>query len=961
MGKIFNISSSNCFVDVLANKLLEDYKDNLLDLADVLILLPNRRACRSLSEAFVRLKGLRPTILPQMKAMGDIKEDEIVLSGINIEAELMNIPPVIEPVERKMLFMRLIMKRYEDFGLERISLSQACSLAQELGDLIDIAQMHNLDWDNLNKLVPEEYASHWQETLKFLAIITKYWPEILNERGVVDSGWRKNKLIEVQAEIWKKQKPKQRIIVAGTTAVSPAMKKLVKEVLQLEKGEVWLYGLDVLLEEEAFESIDETHPQFELKQLIDFLGVKRDEIKKIVVSRDEGREKLISEIMRPAEYSDEWRNIKDCFDKKSLEGLKLVECSDQRTEALSIALLIRKALQKKDKTIALITPDRVLARRVASELLRWNIFVDDSAGIPLANTKWGIFMRLCAEAVLPNVKKDQLLACMKNSMCLFGKNKEEVNKLVYYLDKEVFRKKEKNEEAELFWNDFQCKAKDFASVFAKDKDCLSNIIRKHILFAESLADSMKVKGAENLWRNEDGETGALFINEWIDKADILGDINTSEYISLFETMMSGVVVRNKTFSGRNVRILGPIEARLSHFDMIILGGCNEGVWPVLPDADPWMSRPMKKEFGLELPEKQIGVLGLDFSNLLGAENIYLTRAKMSGGTPTIKSRWWMRLETVLQAVDFDKENILDREILDLAEFLDAPDKQIKINAPSPKPPVEARPRKMSASAFEKLLRDPYGVFAEYILNLKPLEDLDKETDARDFGNLVHKVLENFSNKYSSEYPENAEQQLIELGTKELEDSDFANEKKVFWYPKMVKMMKWIAENENIYRKEVRRVNSEVWGSVCFENLPGGIFEIYAKADRIDETIDGKVNIIDYKTGQARTVAEIKKGYAPQLPIEGIIAKKGGFSGIKKADVNSLMYWKLGSKTVQVNEEVNGVLSETEDRIIEVINLFDFETTGYLSRPNPKSAPQYSDYEHLARVKEWSVKEDGEDE
>ena len=92
MGKIFNISSSNCFVDVLADKLLEDYKDNLLALADVLILLPNRRACRSLSEAFVRLKGMKPTILPQMKAIGDIKEDELVLSGTNIEKELLNIP-----------------------------------------------------------------------------------------------------------------------------------------------------------------------------------------------------------------------------------------------------------------------------------------------------------------------------------------------------------------------------------------------------------------------------------------------------------------------------------------------------------------------------------------------------------------------------------------------------------------------------------------------------------------------------------------------------------------------------------------------------------------------------------------------------------------------------------------------------------------------------------------------------
>ncbi len=961
MGKIFNISSSNCFVDVLADKLLEDYKDNLLALADVLILLPNRRACRSLSEAFVRLKGMKPTILPQMKAIGDIKEDELVLSGTNIEKELLNIPPVIEQIERKMLFMRLIMKRYEDFGLERISLSQACFLAQELGNLIDIAQMYNLDWNNLEKVVPEEYASHWQETLKFLAIITKHWPDILNERGVVDSGWRKNKLIEIQAEIWKKQKPKQRIIVAGTTAVSPVMKKLVKEVLQLENGEVWLYGLDMLLEEEAFESVDETHPQFELKQLIDYLEIKRNEIEKIVISKDETREKLISEIMRPAEYSDEWRNIKNSLNKKGLEGLKLIECEDQRKEALSIALLIRRSLNEKNKTIALITPDRGLARRVASELLRWNIFVDDSAGIPLVNTKWGIFMRLCAEAVLPNVEKDRLLACMKNSMCLFGKNKEEVNKLVYCLDKDIFRKKEKNEEAEGFLKDFQYKAEDFANVFMKERGCLSNILRKHILFAESLADSIEIKGFENLWKEEDGEAGALFINDWIDKADILGDINTSEYINLFEAMMNGIMVRNKSSSNKCVRILGPIEARLSHFDTIILGGCNEGVWPVLPDADPWMSRPMKKEFGLELPEKQIGVLGLDFSNLLGANNVYLTRAKMNSGTPTIKSRWWMRLETVLQAIEYDKENLLDKDILNLVELLDVPERQIKIKAPSPKPPVEARPRKMSASAFEKLLRDPYGVFAEYILKLKPLDDLDKETDARDFGNLVHKVLEDFNNKYPTKYPENAEQELIRLGEKELEDGEFAKEKKVFWYPKMIKMMKWIAENEDDYRKKVRRVNSEVWGKVCFENLSGGNFELYAKADRVDETIDGKVNIIDYKTGQARTVAEIKKGYAPQLPIEGIIAEKGGFENIKKADVDSLMYWKLGNKTVQVNEDISEVLSETEKHIVEVVNLFDFETTGYISRPNPKSAPQYSDYEHLARVKEWSVKEDGEDE
>ena len=158
MGKIFNVSSSNCFVEILAEKLLNDYQNNILELSKVLILLPNRRAQRSLSDAFVKLNGMTPTLLPQMRAIGDVSEDEIMLSGQNVQNEFVNLPEVIDPKERTMLFMRLIMSRYKDFGLEKVSLSQACSLALELGGLIDTAQMYGLDWSNLKKLAPEEYA-----------------------------------------------------------------------------------------------------------------------------------------------------------------------------------------------------------------------------------------------------------------------------------------------------------------------------------------------------------------------------------------------------------------------------------------------------------------------------------------------------------------------------------------------------------------------------------------------------------------------------------------------------------------------------------------------------------------------------------------------------------------------------------------------------------------------------------
>ena len=961
MPKIFNISASNCFVEALASSLLNDYRNRELELADVLILLPNRRACRSLADAFVRLQGMKPTLLPQMKAIGDVKEDELILSGGNAAAEFLNLPPAIEPLERTMLFTRLIIGRYSEFGIEKISLAQACGLAQELGSLIDTAAMYNLDWNNLEKLAPGEYAAHWQETLKFLAIITRYWPDILNDRQVIDAGTRKNILIEKQSDIWQQLKPAQRIIIAGTTAVSPAMKKLVKTVLELPAGEVFLAGLDQNLEDSAWQQIDETHPQFELKQLLDYLQIDRLAIPCLLPPANPAREKLISEIMRPAAASDYWRQLAGSLDTKAVDGINLIECDDPRTEALTIAVLIRRALETPGRTIALITPDRNLARRVAGELQRWEIIVDDSAGIPLAQTPWGIFMRLAATAVSPDAGKEQILALLKNKLFAGGISKQQAARAAEKLDKILWRQNQEDADASALLQTFQQLGSELGNLLALSQASLTRLLQAHIAFAEVLAADDQISGQQTLWCGDDGEAGAAFIADWLEKTDILGEIDPGEYLSLFEAMMSGIMVRSRHPSHPRVRILGPMEARLNHFDEVILGSFNEGIWPPSPAADPWMSRPMKRDFGFEQPEKQIGVLGLDFANLLGAPKVYLTRAKMNEGTPTIKSRWGMRLQTVLQALEIDSSILIESNCRQWAEELDMPSQFIKIEAPAPRPPLQARPRRLSASAFEKLLRDPYSVFAEYILKLKPLEELEPEADASDFGNIVHNVLEEFGNRYPDKYPDNAKDVLLQMGQQALERSGFAEEKQAFWRPKYAKMVDWIVSNETEYRREISKIHNEVWGRFFIENIPGGKFEIYAKADRLDETLDGKINIIDYKTGRARTASEVKNGYAPQLPIEGLIAAAGGFENIKKADVNSLMYWKLGDKIIRIDDGIDNILSQTKQHISEVINLFDFETTGYLSRPNPKNVPEYSDYEHLARVKEWSVQEEEDDE
>ena len=960
MPAVYNIPASDCFVETLAAKLLDDCRGRELDLAGILILLPNHRACRSLAEAFVRKKGMSPTLLPQMRAIGDVTEDELILSGQHADREFLALPPAVDPLERTLLFMRLIMSRYAEFGLERISLAQSCRLAAELGSLIDRASLQNLDWSNLASLAPEEYAVHWQETLKFLNIITAYWPDILAERGVIDAGDRKNRLIEAQCRIWQQNPPPQRIIIAGTTAVSPAMKLLVKTVLTLPRGEVYLAGLDTCLEEDAWEKIDETHPQFELKQLLDYLQINRSSVMPLVASKNPGREKLISEIMRPAVCSHRWRLLDGTLSAEAVDGIRLIECPDSRSEALTIAVLIRHVLQTPEKTVALITPDRSLARRTAAELRRWNINVDDSAGIPLAQTPWGIFMRLCIAAVAPDSGKEELLALFKNPLFSCGMNKKSAAGLAARLDKDVWRGGEQNADVDSFLHTVRSHAGDLIRLFQAGKAHLQEILTKHLMLAEAFAADDRQPGSALLWQNEDGEAGAAFMSGWLEHAAVLGDIETAEYLPLFETMMASVMVRSKRPSHHRVRILGPMEARLNHFDTVILGGVNEGIWPPAAAADPWMSRPMKRDFGFEQPEKQIGVLALDFANLLGAADVCLTRSCMTDGAPTVKSRWWMRLETVLQALNINKTVVEETEYQQLAAALDRSERQIKIAAPAPTPPLAARPRKLSASAFEKLLRDPYSVYAEYILRLKPLNELEPEAGAVDFGNMVHGILEKFGRNYPQNFPDNAEEILLQLGEEALSESGFAPEKQAFWRPKLNKMISWLVATEKQYRPDISQTHSEVWGSLFFDDLPGGKFEIYAKADRIDETRDGELNIIDYKTGRARSAKEVKTGYAPQLPIEGLIASSGGFNGINAAAVNSLIYWRLGDKVIQIDDDIAKLLDDTRKHLLKVINLFDFESTGYLSRPNPKNAPEYSDYEHLARVREWSVKEEEDD-
>ena len=173
------------------------------------------------------------------------------------------------------------------------------------------------------------------------------------------------------------------------------------------------------------------------------------------------------------------------------------------------------------------------------------------------------------------------------------------------------------------------------------------------------------------------------------------------------------------------------------------------------------------------------------------------------------------------------------------------------------------------------------------------------------------------------------------------------------------MTAWYTECERQYRPDISKIYCEKEGHYSFP-APGGTFTLSARADRIDLTREGTLNIIDYKTGNARTAKEVAGGYAPQLPIEGIIAQNGGFEGITGAEIKSLRYWQLGKKETVIDKNVKEILDHNLENIKRLISVFDYPDKPSLTQPNPKFAPAYSDYEHLSRIKEWGIV-DGNDE
>ncbi|NQV21300.1 MAG: double-strand break repair protein AddB [Rhodospirillales bacterium] len=972
---VYTVPAGIPFLDALAAELLIRHGAEPLGLPRVMVLLPTRRAVRGLREAFLRARGGRPRLLPTMRPIGDIEEEELASASLGRPDDELSIPPEISALERQFLLARLIVTRPDGPN----DLVRAVQLARELGVLLDQVHTERLTFDELEGLVPEEYAAHWQLTLDFLQIVTENWPKILAENGVLDPSDRRNRLIDSLASGWRHSSPPGPVIAAGSTGSIPATAELLRTISRLPQGAVVLPGLDTQMDDRSWEALDPSHPQFGMKQLLERMAVNRHEVElwpSISSSAENpARIGLMAAALRPAETTDEWPTLPVDTDR-ALDGLTLIEAPSPPEEAGAIALLMREALETEARTMALITPDRDLARRVSAELDRWGIEVDDSAGTPLDRTPPGSFLRLSAEMIADRAAPVPLLAALKHPLAAGGLVPREFRSRVRALERLVLRGPRpapgfdgllaalkvfglSDDDGLATWvRGLAQMAAPLDSLMAKPSCDVNDLVRAHMAFSEALATTGDTPGCDRLWVGDAGEAGAEYVRDLLANSGPLPPMVPREYPALFETLMSARVVRPGYGRHPRVFIWGPLEARLQHADLIILGGLNEGTWPPEPPNDPWLSRPMREKFGLPSPERRIGLSAHDFAQAACARNVVLSRSEKVAGSPTVPARWLLRLKALAgdQAIrKIDRTNTW----VGWHRQLDTPEKMLTASAPRPTPPVAARPRQISVTGVETWMRDPYSIYARRILRLKPLQELDADPGAADRGTFIHHALEAFIRENGAILPDDAFERLIEHGRLAFGDAMARPSVWAFWWPRFITVARWFIENEEVRRADTVPAAVEIEGRLRLD-CPGGPFVLTAKADRLDRVTDGGLEIIDYKTGAAPSARILRAGYAPQLPLEAAIAAAGGFDGIPPSPVSGFSYWRLtgGDPAGEVKLYDGATAAElaaaAREGLQNLVTAFDRLETPYLSRPRPRPEFMgYGDYDHLARVKEWS--------
>jgi ATP-dependent helicase/nuclease subunit B len=1043
--RLFTIPAGVPFLPALADalvcgRLVDLGPEPETGLAAATIYLPTRRAGRALGALLAERGRGRARLLPRIVPLGEADEAEgafattgpLPLGGQPAAA----LPPAIAPLERRLILTRLVQSWAAEIDRNLVGLgpgtpfmvpgspADAIGLAGDLEALMDALATEDVAWDALADAVEIDYSQYFRLTLDFVRIAHEHWPSILAARGASDPARRRNAILDAEAARIASAPPSGPIIAAGSTGSIPSTARLLAAIAGCPKGAVVLPGLDTDLDDAGWDAIGGAaeaggrgegpihgHPQYNLRRLVEeHCATNRGSVQVLLPASDLGaaRRRLLSETLRPADTTDVWaempRDEREALVVAGTKGIRLVEAADEREEALAIAIALRETLAEPGRTAALVTPDRGLARRVAAELGRWGIAVEDSAGIPLSETRAGRLARLAADAAALDFQPARVLALLAHPDVTLGMTREEVERGAAVLEIGALRGPAPRPGLAGLASALELRRREGGyrdprprrTLSDEDWTLAADIVqalvqafrsftpeaagpgkRDLVRLAECHADTLAVLRAKPAGAEEEPDAAGDALSALFDDLALASvedgrgrsvDGRFSEYPAFFAALArERSLAPEPRATHRRVKILGLLEARLLHVDRAVLGGLDEGVWPPVAQTDAFLNRPMRLKLGLTPPERRIGQTAHDFAQVLANPDVIVTRAAKREGKPMVPSRFLARLRAFAGEAAWTEMVAAGRRYRDLAVAIDTPRPVKPIQRPAPQPGAAAFPRRLSVTEIETLVRDPYSIYAKHVLRLDPLEPLAAAPGAADLGNLFHDILGEFGQAHPGELPPTARDDLLQRGFDAFAPYEEAYpELYALWWPRFERFVPDYLDWEAERRGRLASIHVERSGILEIP-LSDSVFQLRARADRIEFGRDGSTTIIDYKTGAVPTGKTVAVGFSPQLTLEASMLMAGGFRDLSAAPtLPALLYVKIGARKPLDPCPIDAPKNKSETRsmadIVEdhrrglemLVRRYAEEGAGYLSRPYPQYARKYAPYDHLARVKEWSV-------
>lgn len=928
------------FSYLFVQKILEEIFSPL-ELAQTIIFVPNHRASITLRQLFSTFSS--SLLLPKIISLSDISNNPLNVKEID------ELHPAINKWQRLGILSQLIQKlpKYD-------SVNQSLKSAQKLSTLLDEIQRIGIDTKLIGSLKEQEFAEHHQQNLLFLQIITEEWPRILNDANVIDIQDKLQLSLTALAEHWKAFPPSYKIIIAGSNGSTLGIKKLMKTILNLPQGQIFIQDLN---EEEKNKSPSycnqSTHPQYSIQNLLTFLEINPSEIQVLTSYNKLNVDR--SELVKIA-MGNENSELSPNFDPRHWP--EMVSCRNLKEESKIIALMMRQAIEESfEGDILLVTANQTLSILVTQELNRWGLKANQSEALSITNTPPGHFI-LSVTNYLKKADPKNLLSLLKHPFYEKTLNRKEHLENVRILEVELLHRHQfeflnfennlisKNVELQKWLEQHLAK---LVLPFHKTQSMpLVDLINFHINLCHELISSDTEHSL--LWENFDGLTLKKILEDIKHNSSHFPFLTWNQYVDLLPTLLKQEEnLHEKEGIGSRLHIVGTMESRLSSAKVIILGGLNENSWPQLLQDNPWLNRTMRQKVGLPLSEWYIGLSAQDFCGCFYPPKLYLTRSQEENGNPALPSRWWHRLEAIFKKNQSQLSTIKSSPWQKWQKALIKETVLIKIKAPAPTPPFEARPKQYYVTDIEKLMRDPYSIYAKHCLKIKPLPFFQTYSNSLILGRLIHFILDH----YIKIKKDAVTHDLKELLT--LSEPYFLSDpiRTTFWWDRYKRLSAWIINQLNRLPIDKRLSEQKGVKSVEINNTE---IVIAAIADRIDIDSD-LITVIDYKTGTLPSLTDIKKGLYPQLSLEAWLIQNKGFKDIE-VDKHSIKVelWHLKGK------EISGkiiplmmdkmFLESVEKELYSLLKTFLDQKTPFLACPIPLYSPSYNEYEHLERLKEW---------